>query len=214
MCGCDCCMDGRWEDVAVNEETKRSYPLYWPEGWPRTDAANQKRARFDDRSVYIARRVLSDEVRRFGATDLIISSNLELKLDGNPRSNQRQPSDRGVAIYFKREDVDMALACDIYTTVEDNLWALCRTLQALRQIERDGSPALINRAFKGFAQLPDPDALPWWNMLHITREATKEEIVAAYRKLALQHHPDHGGNVEEFHPIQKAYEAAMKEKDT
>jgi hypothetical protein len=139
-------------------DSTRAYPLYWPEGWPRTELYKQKKAQFKDRSVAVGRRFLVDEVRRFGGTDLIISSNLELKLDGTPRSNQRQPEDRGVAIFFKRNDMDMALACDVYTTVEDNLWALYRTLEALRQIERDGSPALINRAFKGFAALPDPNS--------------------------------------------------------
>lgn len=191
------------------EETKRSYPLYWPEQWPRTAPEDRKNARFDDRSVYQARRILAEEIRRFGATDLIISTNLELKLDGTPRSSQREPTDRGVAVYFKRNGVDMALACDIYLTVEDNLWALCRTLQALRQIERDGSPALINRAFKGFAQLDDPDALPWWSTLHVKETATDEEILTAYRRLALVHHPDHGGDAVEFDRLTKAYDQAM-----
>ena len=188
-------------------ETTRAYPLYWPENWPRSE--EHKRARFDDRSVDLGRRVLMDEVRRFGGTELIISSNLELRLDGNPRSNQRQPSDCGVAVFFKRQDADMALACDIYTSVEDNLWALCRTLEALRQIERDGSPALINRAFKGFAALPDPDALKWWQVLHVDQSASDEEIKSAYRKLAYEHHPDHGGDAVLFDQATKAYEQAM-----
>src|SRR3990172_1283646 len=191
------------------EETTRAFPLYWPEGWPRTDDYKRKRARFDDRSVYQGRRVLGDEVRRFGGTELIISSNLELRNDGNPRSNQRQPRDPGVAIFFKRNKMDMALACDIYLTVEDNLWALCRTLEALRQIERDGSPALINRAFKGFMALPDPDAREWWEELNISRTASNEEIRKAYIQLAKQHHPDAGGDAAMFDRVQKAYDLAM-----
>jgi len=191
------------------EETTRAYPLYWPEGWPRTEDYKRKRARFDDRSVYQGRRVLSDEVRRFGGTELIISSNLELRNDGNPRSNQRQPRDPGVAIFFKRNKMDMALACDIYLTVEDNLWALCRTLEALRQIERDGSPALINRAFKGFMALPDPDAREWWEELNVSRMASNEEIRKAYIQLAKQHHPDAGGDAAMFDRVQKAYDLAM-----
>src|SRR5690349_8061618 len=119
----------------------RSYPLYWPEGWPRAKAHEIKRSLFGDHSVKEGVTMANNEVRLFGGRDLIISSNLELKLDGLPKSNQRQPTDRGVAIFFKRNGQDMALACDIYTTVEDNLWALYRTLAALRQIERDGSPS-------------------------------------------------------------------------
>ena len=160
----------------------------------------------------IGRRFLTDEVRRFGGTELIISSNLQLKLDGTPRSGQRQPDDRGVAIFFKRNGVDMALACDVYTTVEDNLWALYRTLEALRQIERDGSPALISRAFKGFAQLPDPDAREWWEVLNVARTAGNEDIKRAYLQLAKQYHPDHGGDPVMFDQVQKAYNLAMGKK--
>lgn len=194
----------------MSEETTRAYPLYWPEGWPRTEPYKRKRARFDDRSVYQGRRVLNEEVRRFGGTELIVSTNLELrKSDGTPRSNQRQPSDPGVAIFFKRNKMDMALACDIYSTVEDNLWALCRTLEALRQIERDGSPALINRAFKGFMALPDPDAKDWWEVLNVARTASNEEIRTAYISLAKQYHPDAGGDAAMFDRVQKAYKLAM-----
>lgn len=193
-------------------DSTRAYPLYWPEGWPRTEQYRQKRAQFKDRSVAVGRRFLTEEVRRFGGTDLIISSNLALKLDGTPRSNQRQPDDRGVAIFFKRGGVDMALACDVYTTVEDNLWALCRTLEALRQIERDGSPALINRAFKGFAQLPDPDKREWWEVLNVLRTANNDEIRSAYIRLARQYHPDtgeNGGDSVMFDQVQKAYDLAL-----
>lgn len=191
------------------EESTRAYPLYWPDGWPRTESYKIKQARFDDRSVNQSRRVLSDEVRRFGGSGLIISSNLELKLDGTPRSGQKQPSDRGVAIYFKRQGVDMALACDVYSTVEDNLWALCRTLDSLRQIERDGSPALINRAFKGFKALPDPNSREWWVVLGISRNSNSDEIRRAYYDLAKVYHPDVGGTVEQFQEIQSAYDLAM-----
>ncbi|HAR45339.1 MAG TPA: molecular chaperone DnaJ [Nitrospiraceae bacterium] len=192
----------------------RAYPLYWPDGWPRTDTYKQKRAQFKDRSVAVGRRYLVDEARRFGGTELIISSNLELKLDGTPRSNQRQPADRGVAIYFKRRGVDMALACDVYTTVEDNLWALYRTLEALRQIERDGSPALINRAFRGFAALPDPDALQWFEILNVPANSRDEEIKGAYFSLARKYHPDNKetGDAELFRRVQNAYELAKAKK--
>jgi hypothetical protein len=190
-------------------ESTRAYPLYWPEGWPRTDNNKIKRAQFKDRSVFVARKELEFEVRRFGGKELIISSNLELKLDGTPRSNQKQPADKGVAVYFERKGVAMALACDVYSTVEDNLWALVRTLDALRQIERDGSPALINRAFKGFAALPDPDAREWWEVLGVDKMANNDVIRKAYIGLAKQYHPDAGGDAVMFDQVQKAYDLAM-----
>jgi len=195
-------------------ETTRSYPLYWPEGWPRAKSHEIKQARFGDHSVAQGRRVVADQVRLFGGSDLIISSNLQLNKDNNPRSGQRQPDDRGVAIFFKRNKQDVALACDIYTTVEDNLWALCRTLEALRQIERDGSPSLINRAFKGFAALPDPEARKWFEVLGVPETATNDEIRRAYFSLARKYHPDHNPNddvaAQNFRQVQTAYELATE----
>lgn len=192
----------------MSDNSTRAYPLYWPEGWPRTELHKVKHAQFKDRSVFTARRELENEIRKFGGRELIISSNLELKLDGTPRSGQKQPADKGVAVFFERKNEPMALACDVYSTVEDNLWALVRTLDALRQIERDGSPALIKRAFKGFAALPDPDARQWWEILGIEKAANNDEIRKAYFRLVNIHHPDKGGDAVMFDQVQKAYDLA------
>ena len=45
-----------------------------------------------------------------------------------------------------------------------------------------------------------------YDRLGIQRSANMDEIKKAYRKMALTHHPDKGGNAEEFREIQKAYE--------
>lgn len=193
-------------------DSQRSYPLYWPEGWPR--ARYQNRARFGDHSIAEGRRVLQNQVRLFGGSNLIISSNLELRIsDGLPRSNQKQPTDKGVAIYFTRNKLPFSMGIDVYTTVEDNLWALCRTLDAMRQIERDGSPELLNRAFRGFAALPDPDHRDWWDVLGVARGSAQAQIHAQYIILAKQFHPDNKqtGNSELFMQLQKAYEQALRE---
>jgi DnaJ-class molecular chaperone len=42
--------------------------------------------------------------------------------------------------------------------------------------------------------------------LGISKEATQEEIKLAYRKKAREHHPDKGGDKEDFQKVQKAYE--------
>lgn len=196
----------------MDENSTRAYPLYWPESWPRTDGNKIKRAQFKDRSVFTARRELENEVRKFGGLKLIISSNLKLNLDGTLRSGQKQPADKGVAVFFERKNEPMALACDVYSTVEDNLWALVRTLEALRQIERDGSPALINRAFKGFAALPDPDARQWWEVLGVARDANYDDVKKAYFSLAKKYHPDNleTNDIALFRAVQMAYEQSLR----
>jgi len=46
----------------------------------------------------------------------------------------------------------------------------------------------------------------YYSILGIPREASKEEIKKAYRKLAGQHHPDKGGDKNKFQEIQAAYD--------
>lgn len=193
-------------------ESTRAYPLHWPAGWPR--AEYRKRARFGDRSVARARKELENEVRRFGGEGLIVSTNLELRSsDGLPRSNQRQPSDPGVAIYFKWNGQEKSMAIDVYTTVEDNLWAHARTFESLRRIDRDGGPTIIDRAFRGFAQLPDPDTKPWWEVLRVHENSIEADVRIAYRNMVRRFHTDGAEpNIELFLQVQKAWETYNETK--
>lgn len=55
-----------------------------------------------------------------------------------------------------------------------------------------------------------------YNILGIKSTASKEEIKKAYRKASLKHHPDRGGNAEEFKKVNRAYEVLsdpMKKRD-
>lgn len=44
-----------------------------------------------------------------------------------------------------------------------------------------------------------------YDVLAVTKDATAEQIKKAYRKLAMKHHPDKGGDEKEFKDIAKAY---------
>ena len=46
----------------------------------------------------------------------------------------------------------------------------------------------------------------YYDVLGVSKDATREEITKAYRKLALKHHPDRGGDAEEFKKINEANE--------
>jgi len=46
----------------------------------------------------------------------------------------------------------------------------------------------------------------YYQILGVERSASEQEIKSAYRKLAMQHHPDKGGDVNKFQEISAAYE--------
>ena len=47
----------------------------------------------------------------------------------------------------------------------------------------------------------------YFEVLGVTADSTDDEVKDAYRKLSLKHHPDRGGDKEEFERISNAYEA-------
>lgn len=52
-----------------------------------------------------------------------------------------------------------------------------------------------------------------YEVLGISKDASNSEIKKAYRKLAVQHHPDKGGDADKFKQISNAYETlSNKEK--
>ena len=48
--------------------------------------------------------------------------------------------------------------------------------------------------------------MDFYDILSINNNASAEDIKKAYRKASLKHHPDRGGNAEEFKKINRAYE--------
>jgi len=206
------------------------YPLQWPIGWKRTQPAYRQTAKFGkardfqsrgkvELSVYDGVQRVLRELERMGISenDVVISTNVETRLDGLPRSDRAAPADPGVAVYWRtRRKEDRVMAVDHYVRVADNLAAIAATLEAMRAIERHGGAAILDRAFTGFTALPAPIVAgmkrSWWDVLEISRlEATADRVSAAYRRLAAEHHPDRGGSPEKMAEINAARDEALKE---
>lgn len=199
--------------------TTEAYPLYWPEGRPRTLHYNRERARFD---MSLAR--ARDEVVRqiemmcgryewqHREANLIISTNLQLRRDGLPLANQRAVDDPGVAVYFDHKKRRVCFACDRWDKIEDNMQAIAKTIEALRGIDRWGTGDMMEAAFRGFTALPDSASTNWRIVLGVpTAGASAADIRAMYMQLRSKHHPDHGGDPEQFRRVQAAFEAAQRE---
>jgi len=146
-----------------------------------------------DLTIAEALRRLQAELDRLGAQLPVVSTNLEPRLDGFPRSGQRKPEDPGAALYFHLNDTPVVLACDHYDTVEGNIAAIAAHIDAMRAMERHGVGSL-EQMFAGFMALPtamSPD--DWREPLGNPRSL--EQAEANYRERMKYAHPDiDGGN--------------------
>ena len=140
-----------------------------------------------------------------GANSIVVSTNFELRRDGLPYSGRRDPDDPGAAVYFRLDKRELCIPCDKWDRVADNLVAIGRTVEALRGIERWGAKSMVDAAFSGFKALPEnAGGKPWWETLQVEPAASADEIRAAYKRRALETHPDRGGSPAAFQQVTEA----------
>jgi len=195
----------------IAKPSAEAYPLYWPEGWPRTLVQRRQSGKFDS-SFAKARDHAVGEVHRLGGRYAVVSSNIPLRRDGLPYAGQAEPCDPGIAVYFLKGDQQMVFACDRYNKTWKNLRAIGKTIEAIRGIERWGASDMMERALSAFEALPPPGN--WRAMLGFPTDGLRpnfDEVKSRYRDLVKTHHPDAGGNTEQFRKINEAFAAARKE---
>lgn len=195
--------------------TESAYPLSWPPGWPRKPNPVRPRARFGNGggvSLGIGVQRVTSELRRLGATDVIISTNVRPRLDGLPSGDAANPSDPGAAVYFRVKGQPRALACDKWDRLADNLAALAKHVEAIRGQVRWGVGS-IEQAFGGYLALAAVGApRPWWEILDIDPAAPWPKIEAKREALLHRHHPDKGGNANHAAEINAAFDQARQER--
>ena len=205
-----------------------AYPLSWPQGFKRTPSNRRLSAPFGkaDRNNGYKRPLttadglsrLIEQLNLMAAINYVISTNVELRNDGLPRSGRRDPDDPGVAVYFQFCGKAHCLPCDKWDTVADNLAAVAKHIDALRGMDRWGVGDL-EMAFAGFKTLPPPGGgVPvddaqrrnWWDILGVHQLATVDKVRESYRRLAKKHHPDAGGDPDKMAELNAAYQEGMK----
>lgn len=190
----------------------QSFPLQWPVSWQRTK--NPKRSRFGSSqnkpSIAYASDIILAELKRLtgSSEDIIISSNLKYKNNGVPYSGQKEPTDQGVAVYFMMEKEQIVIACDSFDKIGCNLYAIGKTIEAMRSIDRWGCSELLKRAFTGFKALPMPAQQNWWEVLKCSEASDVVIVKSCYRQLVKKYHPDNQdtGNVQLFQEVQFAWD--------
>lgn len=212
-----------------------AHPLCWPGGWRRTKPEDRTASRFcrmgydagnswksrKKLTVAGARDELMDELRHAADDDnsIVVSTNIPVRGDGLPRGGSVgvKREDPGVAVYFRQNGRDIAMACDKFDDIPDNLYAIAKTLEAMRGIKRWGAGELLDRTFQGFTALPPgtppaPEPRSWWEVLNVPKAgATRWLVKVARDALASQFHPDKGGDGEKMAEVNRAYEEALKE---
>lgn len=188
-----------------------AYPLTWPDIIPRTPALRRESGAFKV-SLSQALRNVEGALALFGKNsgkpvrDVVLSSNCSLGVE--------RPADPGVAAWFTWDGEQVCIPVDRYTTPAANLQAIYHVIEARRVEIRHGTLALVKASFRGFRALPaPPDAKTWRTVLGFRADGfvSREDINAAYRRLAGQCHPDRGGTDQQMAQVNAARDAALRE---
>ena len=202
----------------IDSESVKRYPLEWPIGWKRTEGRRRIDAPFRTKrtsnqrlTVILATERLESEVERLGARNPVLSTNVSLRLDGRPRSDEN-PFDPGAAIYFTFKGRASVLACDRFRTVADNIAAIAGHIEALRRVERYGV-GTIEQALAGYKALPADTAADWRAVFGFAKDTrpTLDQVDTAYKALAKTKHPDAGGTEIEMAHLNRARDYALME---
>lgn len=201
---------------------RQPFPLQWPDSWPRSDPATRLRSKFGFKnsgqvSFSEAYSFLIGEIGRLGAANGVVTSDLPTRHDGIPYAPGRAVSDPGVAVWFVLDGRERVMPCDRWLSHAENMYAVAKTIEAMRGIDRWGSGDIVQRAFSGFAALPPgvplgPAKRPWREVLGVSAlEGVLEVAKRAHRELIRKHHPDAGGSHELAAEINAALAEAERE---
>jgi hypothetical protein len=158
-----------------------------------------------------ARDQLVDELGLLGAEDVVVSTNVPLRSDGLPYADNRLIPDPGVAVYFMFKRKALVMARDGFKTVAGNIRSLTLALEGMRQLERHGGSAMMEKAFQGFAAIAPPDWKKPWHEVFGVQPDWHGDIKELYREKARMRHPDAGGNDTLMAELNIAYAEAQRE---
>lgn len=189
-----------------------AFPLHWPPGMPRNKSRGTSRFKT---TLPSALDNVDYELRRFGndtgkrVENVMISSNYSL--------STRNPTDGGVACYFRWDNIDCCIAVDRYERIEANLQAIALVIEAERTKARHGGLNIVRSSFRGYANLPPPKgpdgqlAPPWRHVLGVPEQGGIGDAETRYRALVKEAHPDRGGDAAKFNQITDAIRQAREE---
>jgi hypothetical protein len=192
-----------------------AYPLHWPAGWKVTPGAQRSKSLYRV-SFASARDAVFAALKKMGATDIVMSTNVPLRHDGLPYANWKEPDAPGVAVYWTRRGSAAVMACDSWRTVRENMRAISVSLEAMLTMERARAGEILERAYQGFAALPETSVVEedWRVALRLSdtpdAEMTPRVVRDAWIARMKMVHPDCGGTEQQAVQVNKAYATATE----
>ncbi len=165
--------------------------------------------------------------RRFTAQESTVKRELRNtinKIEATSLKISQDEFNGEVEVIFDRNGKRYTKKCSKWENSLDNLRAIQLSIEYLyRAVEIYGIESqeefnsLFNQMFIGIEATPDDSILKignennWWEILKVKKESSEKEIQNAYKSMARIHHPDMGGDAEQFKKLRKAYDEALGE---
>lgn len=185
--------------------------------------------------------LLERELRHLDARDVVLEADFreqDLRLDGMPRSNARQPIDPAVRVAFDSKHGALVYAADTCEFWQHNVRSIALGLEALRAVDRYGISRRAEQ-YRGYRQIGGGPAIV--TDAPLTRTAAAQVLVDAMGGLDLdpeapfvsaytleiagpevlrrvarvarrRTHPDAGGSAEAFQRVEDALRALRGER--
>lgn len=172
--------------------------------------------------------LLKRELYYLDADHVVIQADFsegDIRLDGMPRANARQPRHPGIRVAFESKHGPLTYATDACEFWQHNVRAIALGLEALRAVDRYGVTRR-GEQYTGWKQLPTgtpmpaamtvdeaarfvaehgrPSLLDIGGRPDLTHPAYAGEMASAYRAAARKLHPDTGGDTAMFQRLQDA----------
>jgi hypothetical protein len=189
-------------------------PLRWAEA---STPASARRSRWTFKAGWQdTLDLLARELEHLKARDVVIEADFreqDLRLDGMPRANARQPEHPGVRIAFESRYGPLVYSTDSCAFWQHNVRSIALGLEALRAVDRYGVTKR-GEQYTGWKELSSaPADVPlsevdaWGVLSRLARLGpddlpSDERIISLARRYA---HPDHGGTAETWADFDRAY---------
>ncbi|UWG47024.1 DnaJ-like chaperone fused to ferredoxin [Halanaeroarchaeum sp. HSR-CO] len=189
--------------------------LDWPTGFDRTPPVERNPNRHFRASIANTTEELETELYRLDPDEWRADiGNQHTKSNGLPQHNAN-PDDPGFVLRWRKDGEEFAVACDAYTRLRDNLrtvyfWVHETRMRNQRPVETGEDEFAAARLPPGdeeaIAVAPTPEP---HEILEVAPDAPEAVVRGAARSLKAEHHPDRGGDVEQFKRIVEAEEALL-----